>query len=171
MSSTDSSINRLLGDIRGEERAIDAARASHAAAQADLERYQRRLEEVRAIKRTLSGAMNDLATDVRSAQIDAQDRLGAATSGYAHTSALTDQYQADRESSTEGDGTCSQVHDALQSEIDRCQGEIEGACSRMRSAEASEASAQSRRSSYLQSARNLADEDDATVRVNVRTRY
>lgn len=171
MSSTDSSINRLLGNIRGEERAIDAARASRSAAQADLDRYQRRLEEVSAIKRSLSGAMNDFAAGVLSSQERAEDSVGASTSGYSYESRLVGQLQSDRERSTEGDGTCSQIHSALQQEIGRCQGEIEGAQSRIRAADASESSAQSRRSSYLRSARNLANEDDATVKVNARTRY
>lgn len=171
MSNTDVSINRLLGNIRSEERAIDAARASRSAAQADLDRYQRRLDEVSAIKKTLSGAMNDFAADVISSQTRAQESVGSSTSGYAHESRLVGQFQSDREQSTEGDGICSQIHSALQQEIGRCQGEIESAQSRIRAADASESSAQSRRSSYLRNARNLANEDDATVKVNARTRY
>lgn len=171
MSSTDTTIRNLQREIREEERAIDAARADRAAAQADLRRYSARVEEVRAVKRTLSGAMNDFAGGVSSAQRQARDRLAEATSGLSHEGALTGDVSADEERSTEADALCSQAHAALQSEIDRCQAEIDGANGRIASANAREGSAQSRRSSYVSSARYLAREDDATVSVNARTRY
>lgn len=171
MSSTDRSINRLLGDIRSEERAIDAARASRSAAKARMGTYQKRLEELNSIKSALAGAMNDRAGDVLSRQRETYDLLSAFSSGYGYEGVLQSQLQSDQEKSTEADGTCSQVHEAIQSEMNRCKSEIEGAQAQINAADAQESSAQSRRSSYLRSAQNLAKEDDATVRVNARARY
>lgn len=171
MSDTDRSINRLLGDIRNEERTIDAARASRSAAQAQLGKYQARLEELRSIKNSLSNVMNDHVDDVLFRQNEALGFISGFSSGYSHEGDLQYQLQSDQEKSTELDEKCSQVHEAIQSEMNRCESEIEGARSQISTANAQESSAQSRRSSYLWSARNLANEDDATVRVSARTRY
>lgn len=171
MSSTDTTIRNLQREIGEQERAIDAARADRAAAQADLNRYSARIEEVRAVKSSLSGALNDQAGDVLAVQRDLCDLLAEATTGLSHMNNLIVTVQVDGEHRTEEDDLCSEAHAALQSEIDRCQSEIDAANERISSANAREASAQATRTSCVNCARSLADEDDATVSVNVRTRY
>lgn len=171
MADTNGTIRNLLREIDEEERAIDAARASRSAAQADLGKYSRRIEEVRAVKRSLSGKMNDYATDVLSDQRSARDALAEATSGYSHEGRATGSIGEDKEQATESDFFGSQVHAALQAEIDACRRAIDAANAAIASADAQENSAQTRRSSYVNSARYLSQEDDATIHVSARTRY
>lgn len=171
MTSIDKSINRLLDDVDREERSIDQARANRSAARADLRTYEARLEEVRAVKTTLGAAMNDRAGDVRNSQTRTCDELDEGTGGLSRGAGVAADIRDDLEKTTEADDTCSQVHAYLQAEIDRCGREISDASGRISAADRQESAAQSRRSSYVRSARTLADNSEATVRVNVRARY
>ena len=171
MSTTDQDIQRLLRNARSAERDVDGARARRAAAEGDLKTYERRLEQVRGVKSTLSGVMNGYVGDVDTAQTGIRVNFVSATSGFAHEEDVASSLLSDAERSTEQDAYGSQMHYELSLEISRCEQQIDDARRRISSAESDEAAALSRRSSCVRQARVLGDREDATINVNVKTRY
>ena len=171
MATTDQRIRDSLRDIGQAERDIDAARAAASAAQGKIDLYERRRDEIQAVLRSFEGTLNDSASGVNGVQASASSLLGDATSGFGHESALLSQIHEDRERSTDTDALSSSAYASLVNEVIHCDQCISDANASLSSARSREAAAQTARSSYVATARLLADSPDATVSVSVGSRY
>lgn len=171
MASTDQRIRSLLSGVSRQEGLISSARADRAAAEGDRRNWERRLDEVSAVKRALEGRINTCSGDVSSAQAKAYSELAGATQGFSHEGTLLDAISSGKEKPTEDDALGSQMHADLLSEMDRCRDGIDAATRRIQSANSMEQRAQDQRTSLVRQARSLSESPDSTISVNVRTRY
>lgn len=169
--SVDDKIRSLQRSIHSLESSIDAARSSMNASAEKKRSFERRLAEVESIYSRARGTVAGDACDCRAAQQECAQRLEEATSGLAAETRVIDSLYAARESNFGSDGEGSEIIRCLSCEIERCRREIEAASSEYSQACAREQQAVSSRQRYVRSARNLADQDEATVCVWESTRY
>lgn len=106
---------------------ISGLQTSMSSAQGRLAMYQRRLSQVRAIKSSLGSTFTYQIDSINLNQTAARNGFEHAIEGYSHRDTLIDLIHADTEQLTNVDDHGVEMHSNLQSEIVRCEGEIDSA--------------------------------------------
>lgn len=169
--STDSQINSLLRETNQLESQIDAARAQRSDAEARMNKFMRRKEQVQKVKDSFSRTFDDEVSAIQKGQDGTKSGLSRGLAGLKRESILVSAVEGDREKSTESDSFGCQIHSNLQHEINRCQQEIEQARYEMNEADRRATDLGNQRTSKVNQAKSLANNDDATVKVRESSWY
>lgn len=170
-TSVDAEIRSYLRRAQQIEINIDRARRSASQADARRREYERRVQEVRKISHALTSSFDSVINNVRRRQADARGSYEDATVGLRHEGSLTNGIERDTERAVERDSICSQILENLRREIARCENEISNARAQANQHRVHADNCCTQRRAYIERARQLSRQPDATVHVRMSTRY
>lgn len=170
-TSVDSEIRSLISRAHAIERSIDAARRDVSQAESKIRRYEQRLREVQNVKRTLSNSFDGVVRSVSGRQSAARNDYSGATSGLSHENSLLASLRSDIEKHTEQDSLGASMHEHLQREMNRCENNLSDTKAWRNRQRVFAENCCTQRRVFIERARRLSRQPEATVHVHESLRY